>query len=63
MYISQLDPIEANRMSMRATNQSMARLEAEEREAQNVLSRAASLATGASSSSLPSRTTSRRGYR
>lgn len=39
-----IDPVEANRMSVRATSQSYARLEAEEREAQRILSRAASSA-------------------
>lgn len=39
-------------MSMRASHQSMARLEAEEREAQNVLSRAASSSSSRSNLSL-----------
>lgn len=41
-FLCILDPIEANRMSIRATSQSFARLEAEEREAQRILSQAAS---------------------
>jgi hypothetical protein len=42
LHSNTVDPVEANRMSIRATSQSFARLEAEEREAQRILSRAAS---------------------